>query len=459
MNRLRICFADAEVERRFRIDSFPEETRLGTAILGTWVVVFAAFARNDFLLHEGRTLAALVAVRVAIIGSLLAAIWTIRRSRDPALRDAVQVLATFVSVAGGLYVNYTRPESLSPLFALNVVGTVSCWVLLPLPARLQALSAAMVTAGAVTTLLFKSRPYHPVEVVRVTLEFLLANGIGAAASILSNRSRRARWAAVLASEEASRALVASQRQLADARVTEIQSQLIQVQRAGGIGSLAVAIAHELSQPLTAARNCAHAGGGYLDQEPPGLTGLRTSLEGVEAGLQKASEIIQRLRDYLRRGEVRREMVSPVELGRDALALVEHAAAKRGVTLSIDVSPDAPEVTGDRVQLVQVIIISLVNAMDAMESTPGLRRVRLWARPVARGLEMGVDDEGPGIAPENAGRVFEAFFTTKKEGMGMGLPIARSIIEAHGGSISAEAGPGGGTRVAWTIPLGEASRPP
>ena len=104
-------------------------------------------------------------------------------------------------------------------------------------------------------------------------------------------------------------------------------------------------------------------------------------------------------------------------------------------------------------------MNAMNAMDAMESTPPPRRVRLWARRTPGGLEMGVDDCGPGIAPGNAERVFEPFFTTKEEGMGMGLPIARTIIEAHGGTISADAAPGGGTRVAWTIPRSDRSRPP
>ncbi len=459
MNRLQTRFTDPEVEHRFRVDSLPEEARLGTAILGTWVVIFLAFARNDFLLHRGPTLALLVAVRAAIIGSLLAAIWAVRRSQRPALRDGFQIVAILVSVAGGFFVNYTRPEHLSPLFAMNVVAIVSCWVLLPLPVRLQALSAALVTAGAVATLLLKSRPYHPVEVVRLTLEFVLANAVGGGASVLFQRSRRSRWAALLAVEEASRALLAAQRELADARVKEVQSQLIQVQRAGGMGSLAVSLAHEISQPLTAVRNSAYAGKEYLGQDPPGLAGVRAALDGVTAGAERAAEIIQRLRDYLRRGEARRERVSPAALARESLALVENAAAKREITLTTDLPVDAPEVTGDRVQLVQVIVIALVNAMDAMESTPPPRRVRLWARRTPGGLEMGVDDCGPGIAPGNAERVFEPFFTTKEEGMGMGLPIARTIIEAHGGTISADAAPGGGTRVAWTIPRSDRSRPP
>ncbi len=451
MNRLRTHFADPEVEHRFRVDSFPEETRLGTALLGTWVVIFLAFARNDFILHGGRTLVALVTVRTAMVGTLLAAMWTLRRSRDPAIRDASQVVATLVSVLGGLYVNYTRPETLSPLFATNIVAIIGSWVLVPLPARLQALSAAMVTAGAIVTLLFKSHSYHPVEVVRLTLEFVLANGIGAAASILSQRSRRARWAAVLAAEQSGRALLAAERDLAESRLNEVRSQLIQVQRAGGMGSVAAALAHEIGQPLTAVRNSLFAGKAYLDREPPGLPGIRAALDGATAGAERASEIIRRHRDYLRRGEVRRELISPATVDREARALVEHAAAQRGIALSSEIAEDAQKVHADSVQLVQVTVIALVNAMDAMESAPEPRRALVWARRVHGGLEMGVDDTGPGIESGIADRIFEPFFTTKPQGMGMGLPIARTIVESHGGTLTVGPAPGGGARVAWTIP--------
>ena len=188
---------------------------------------------------------------------------------------------------------------------------------------------------------------------------------------------------------------------------------------------------------------------FLLGEAAGAPG--PALEDVAGEAQRASEIIRRMRDYLRRGEVVTEAVSADALARDAVALVAGAAKRLGVSVGSSVAVDAPEVAGDRVQLLQVAIIALVNALDAVGPQAGGRTVSLWARRGEGCLEMGVDDDGPGIEAGLRAKVFEPFFTTKSEGLGMGLAIARTIVEAHGGSISVDAAPSGGARVAWTIP--------
>lgn len=451
MNWLQTLFLDPEVERRFRVESLPEERRLATGVQGTWLVTLLLFARNDFLLFDGPALHLLVAVRAVMLASLVAAIVVARRGLAPAVRDAWQVLAVLVIVVGGIYINWTRPPALSATFAVNVVGILTCWALLPLPVRLQGISAAAVSTGAVITLLLKPHTLHPVEVTRIAIELGLAHGMGFVASVLFNRGRRGRWVAEQQAQAAARALLEAQQQLAEARLQEVQAQLIRAQRAGGMGSLAVSLAHELGQPLTAIRNSVAAGAAFLAREPADLRGVGAALDGAGDGAARATAIVSRLRDYLRRREVHREPADPAELCREAIALVAHAAARRGVELSADVAEDAPPVTGDRVQLVQVLVIALVNALDAMEVAEKRGRVTAWARRGPDGLEMGVDDQGPGFASEAAGRAFEPFFTTKPDGMGMGLSIAQTIVEAHGGRILAEPAPSGGARVWWSIP--------
>lgn len=450
MWKIRTRFKDPDQERRFRLDALDDETRLLTVIQGIWVLMFAAFARNDWILLSGRPLVLVLSGRALVVAAGLWLIWLFHRSREPRLRDASLLGVILLEVAFGTLMSSTRVTTMGPLVGVNVVGILTCWVLLPLPSALQAVSALGVTAGAVATYFLHRRAPSEVELVRVVLELLLANVIGLAVSVLTHRERRGRYAAVLAAQEAGRSLADAQRELAESRLKELQSQLIRVQRAGDLGSLSVTLAHELGQPLTAIRNNAYAGTSYLDRDPPDLDGARSALGDVTAESERTAQIILRMRDYLGRGKVIRERVSPSELGREAVAIVEHAARNRGIDVRVEIGPDAPDVEGDRVQLLQVAVIALVNAMDAVAAMEA-QRVELWARRGEGCLEMGVDDAGPGFPPDALETVFTPFFTTKPDGMGVGLPIARTIVEAHGGTIAAGVAPAGGARVSWTLP--------
>ena len=447
------------MEGQFRADSLVDESRMATAIVVIWMIPLVAFARNDWALRPGGSaVGSLMALRALVVVSGLLVLGFFRRSRNPTARDAALSAWIVLYVAVGLAVQSIRPpDFLAPLLT-DVVGIVTCWALLPLPFTLQGFAAAVVTTAAVLSLVLFKRPLHEAEAGLVFGALALAHLCGASISWLSHRARRLRFIAVQETEVATRALVTAQRQLAEARIDEMQSQLVHVQRAGGMGSLATALAHELGQPLTAIRNNAFAGLAYLGRGVPDLAGARAALEDVGGEAQRASEIIRRMRDYLRRGQLREEAVTAEALARDALALVAGAARRRGVSVGSSIAVDAPEVTGDRVQLLQVAIIALVNALDAVGSHTGGRTVTLWARRGVGCLEMGVDDDGPGIEAALRTKVFEPFFTTKGDGLGMGLPIARTIIEAHGGSISVDAAPGGGARIAWTIPTTAPSRP-
>ncbi|MFT3915584.1 MAG: hypothetical protein QM704_16155 [Anaeromyxobacteraceae bacterium] len=206
LTRFQSRFLDPAVERRFREEAHAEETRLLAAVQGTWFLVLVLYARNDFLLFEGAQLHALLAVRAVMLAALVAPVVVGRLDRGPVRRDASAFLSVVVVVLGGLYVTSTRPGTISPAFATNVVGILSSWVLLPLPWRLQALSGLVVTAGALATVLLRPHAWTAVEVSRLVIEFILANAMGAWTSLLFHRTRRQRWDELLQRREAELAL-------------------------------------------------------------------------------------------------------------------------------------------------------------------------------------------------------------------------------------------------------------
>ncbi|MBX3669084.1 MAG: PAS domain S-box protein [Rhodocyclaceae bacterium] len=212
-----------------------------------------------------------------------------------------------------------------------------------------------------------------------------------------------------------------------------------------MGELASALAHELNQPLAAISSYST---GCMNRAEQGLLKpeeLRDALSKLSAQARRAGQIIRRVHDFVRRSEPRREQQPVAALVEDAAGLLEADARRRGVALVLDMEPDLPQVNMDRVMIEQVLVNILRNAMDAMQDTaPPDRALHLGVRRSGSGVELSVADRGCGIAPEVANRLFDAFFTTKRDGMGMGLNICRSIMELHHGKLWFEARDGGGT---------------
>lgn len=248
----------------------------------------------------------------------------------------------------------------------------------------------------------------------------------------------------------------TERQLTRQRLQELQSELSHVSRVSEMGQMASALAHEINQPLTAASNYLQAAR-LLRGRPDGDDPVRLgqAIELAAAQVTRAAQILNRLRIFIRKGE-------PEQRAEDIGALVEEASAialvgarERGVTVHLRIAANLPQVHVDKIQIQQVIVNLVRNAIEAMEHSPR-RELSISADrvPGAGQVVMRVMDTGPGLAPEVAERLFQPFVTTKAHGMGVGLSICRSIIAGHGGELTVQANPEGGTVFSFAVPLAD-----
>jgi len=219
---------------------------------------------------------------------------------------------------------------------------------------------------------------------------------------------------------------------------EAQAELARVARIVTLGELTASIAHEINQPLAAAVTNAGASLHWLAVQPPNLAEAREAMAGVMQEANRASSVIQRIRTLLQKSSPEMRRIDVNEVIREVLALTHSELLKCGVTVSTNLSPDVPAVLGDRVQLQQVILNLIMNAIDAMISVrDGPRTLRIESEKDPEGVLIEVQDSGKGINLENMPRIFDSFFTTKADGLGMGLSISRSIVEAHCGRLWAK----------------------
>ncbi len=239
----------------------------------------------------------------------------------------------------------------------------------------------------------------------------------------------------------------------------VRGQLAHAGRVSVMGQLASALAHELNQPLGSILRNAEAAELFLQNPNPDIEEIRAIISDIRSDDQRAGEVIDRLRSMLKRRELELHRISLDELFTEATSLVRADAAARRVTIETEADAGIPAVKGDRVHLQQVLLNLIVNAMDAMNGSTR-RTVTLGARVGGAGVvEVFVRDTGHGIPAEKLPDVFEPFFTTKAHGMGMGLAITQTIIEAHGGRIAAENNAGGGATFRFTLPAAdERTRP-
>lgn len=241
---------------------------------------------------------------------------------------------------------------------------------------------------------------------------------------------------------------------AEREMHELRSSLAHSGRVTLLGQLASALAHELSQPLGAILRNAEAAELMLQQASPDLEELRAIVTDIRADDQRAGKVIDRLRSLLKRRSLDLQPIEPNAVIAEVLSLVQADAATRRVKLGYSATPGLPSVQGDRVHLLQVLLNLLVNAMDAVAGNASQDgNIHVTAHLTdARMVEIRVCDNGPGIPGRLPERVFEPFFTTKATGMGMGLPVSKTIIEAHKGRIWAENQPSGGACFCFTLPV-------
>jgi PAS domain S-box-containing protein len=237
-----------------------------------------------------------------------------------------------------------------------------------------------------------------------------------------------------------------------------QSELARVTRLTTVGQMAASIAHEINQPLGAIVANGNAGLRFLKAEPPDLAEACEALAQIVGEGHRASQVIGSIRAMFKKDS---QLKARLDLNRiidEVLALVRGELRSQRVQLQTDLAEQLPEVSGMHVQLQQVILNLLTNAIEAMASTSGRPRVLRVssARREPREVLITVEDTGPGIDPKNMDHIFDSFFTTKSQGMGMGLSICRSIIEAHEGRLSVSPGAESGTAFQIVLPAGEAS---
>jgi signal transduction histidine kinase len=240
------------------------------------------------------------------------------------------------------------------------------------------------------------------------------------------------------------------RKRAEAHLREVQAEISHAARVSLLGELGASIAHEVNQPLAAIIAYGQASLRWLDRAEPDLAELRHLSGSVVAQGRRAAEVIQRIRDLAAKREPRFGLLQLNAVVEEALLVVRHESASRAVRIETALGDGLPDVLADRVQLVQVVVNLAVNAIQAMAGQERERLISVATRIGEGGVEIMIEDTGPGIPAEHLERIFSGFFTTKPGGMGIGLSICHSILQAHGGRIAAENGRLG-ARFAVTLP--------
>ena len=245
----------------------------------------------------------------------------------------------------------------------------------------------------------------------------------------------------------------TERQEAERRIQDLQGELLHASRLSVMGQMASTMAHELNQPLTAVTNYLEAGRQLLATGVGGPERINEMMEKAISQAQRAGDVIRRLRGFVSKGETERRVQSLNQLVEEALALALVGARQRGVRTSLELDHAVPPVLVDHVQIQQVVLNLVRNAVEAMEQVER-RELTIGTRvaPEHGMAEVIVADTGPGIAPELADRLFQPFVTTKAMGMGLGLSICREIVEAHQGRLTAAPASSGGTVFRVTLPI-------
>ena len=241
-------------------------------------------------------------------------------------------------------------------------------------------------------------------------------------------------------------------QKTEARLQELQSELVHVSRLTAMGEMASALAHELNQPLSAIANYMKGSRRLLeDSSDERAAILRDAMDKAAEQALRAGQVIRRLRDFVARGESERRVEDVRKLVEEASALALVGAKDKGVRVRFDFDPRSGFVLADKVQIQQVILNLIRNGSEAMETCDRRDLVIATTLVADDMIEISVSDTGTGIAPEVSAQLFQPFVTTKRQGMGVGLSISRTIVEAHGGTIASRPNPGGGTVFSFTLP--------
>jgi PAS domain S-box-containing protein len=241
------------------------------------------------------------------------------------------------------------------------------------------------------------------------------------------------------------------------RLRQVQSELAHINRVTTMGELAASIAHEIKQPISAAHTNAKTCLRWLGRNHPDIEEAREAASRVIQDVIRSSEIISRIRVLFKKGEPEREWVDVNEVIREMIRLMRSEAARHAISIHTELAPELPNVRADRVQLQQVFLNLMLNGIDAITESNVAGDLTIKSRRNSDGqMFISVSDTGIGLPPEQANKIFDAFFTTKPQGTGMGLSISRSIIESHGGRLWATGNSDRGATFQFTLPLEQAA---
>jgi signal transduction histidine kinase len=294
------------------------------------------------------------------------------------------------------------------------------------------------------------------DVVR-THQFVLARRHGNWDIVETAALKRAKAEIKELNEELEQRVVerTNQLMLASEALREAQTQLAHVNRVTTMGELSASIAHEVMQPIAATVANAKAALNWLNAQPPNLEEARQALGATVKEVNRSTDVIERIRALVKKAPPRKDALEINGAILEVIALTRGEVVKNGVSVQTQLAEGVPLIQGDRVQLQQVILNLITNAVQAMSAvSEGARELLIsTAKDASGGVLVAVRDSGPGLNPESFARLFDAFYTTKPGGMGMGLSICRSIVEAHGGRIWASRTAGPGTTLQCTLPVG------
>jgi PAS domain S-box-containing protein len=260
---------------------------------------------------------------------------------------------------------------------------------------------------------------------------------------------------------------ASNRDITPRKNTELQEQqhreeLAHVMRVATLGELTASLAHEFNQPLNAVLNNAQAALRFLNREQPDFAEVDAALQDIARDGKRASAVIQRLRSFLKPGVMHPEAVDINDVMQEAVSLVQNELLSRRIAMHLDLAPDLPPVRGDRIQLQQVVLNLLLNAMEALkQSATAAPEIHLRTEQGSPDyITVSLKDNGTGLSADELEKIFEPFWTSKAEGLGLGLSISRSIISAHGGRLWATPNSDTGVTFLFTLPhyQGESDEP-
>ena len=237
------------------------------------------------------------------------------------------------------------------------------------------------------------------------------------------------------------------------RAEQLQADLAHTNRVSMLGELAASISHELKQPISATVMDAQASLRWLSRDQPDLDQARRATAAIVKDGRLAADIIDRLRSLYKKTPPQRESVHLNEIIGEMVLLLRSEANEYAVSIRMDLAADLPKITADRVQLQQVLMNLMLNGIDAMKNVEGRRELAISSQRAEDGqLQVSVSDTGVGLPPQQENQIFDAFFTTKPHGTGMGLRISRAIIESHGGRLWAAANSPRGATFYFTLPL-------